>query len=152
MIDLQVFMESFTAISFGLMAGIYFIFSNTVMKSLASVSDAHAAIVMVKINNAILNPAFFLLFWGSGITACLTIMNFLARDIPLIKIIGATVFLIGSNLVTLVINVPLNKKLASNVYTNNSMDEFWNSYLKNWTRWNHVRTFCASLGFMLVVI
>lgn len=149
--ELQYLVQVYTTISFGLMAGIYFIFSNTIMRALSNIPAVQASEAMVKINREILNPFFFVLFWGSCIGACFTIVTFISKGTSTLMLIAATIFLMGSTLVTLLINVPLNEKLAAMVYLNDNVMEFWKVYRKNWTRWNHVRTLCASIGFFLLV-
>ena len=149
--ELQYFVQVFTTICFGLMAGIYFIFSNTIMRALSNIPAVQASEAMVRINREILNPFFFVLFWGSCIGACFTIVTFINKDMPTLTLIAAMIFLMGSTLVTLLINVPLNEKLAAMVYLNDNVMEFWIVYRKSWTRWNHVRTLCASIGFFLLI-
>ena len=46
-------------------------------------------------------------------------------------------------------NVPLNNALAAA----NSLDgpEIWNAYLRDWVKWNHVRTVACTLACTLLV-
>lgn len=51
---------------------------------------------------------------------------------------GSLLYLVGTVLVTIAFNVPLNDALA--IVKPDSMDgtNLWASYLTNWTIWNHV--------------
>ncbi len=70
----------FAAVSTGLLAGIYFIFSNTVMPALAGMAITSAAEVMQRINRLILNPPFLVLFMGSAFTGLLLIWFRITRQ------------------------------------------------------------------------
>ena len=51
----------------------------------------------------------------------------------------------GSLMVTMVFNVPMNNALAAAVPDDANSADLWANYLTNWTFWNHIRT-AASLG------
>ena len=148
MVELQSVLKILTVTSFGLMAGIYFIFSNTIMNTFAEIPAKQAAETMTEINRVILNPFFFILFWGSGVGACFVLANFILKGESLTLALGSLIFLTGSVFVTLLVNVPLNKKLESIVCSNKNVVDFWKIYLIKWARWNHVRTICTSIGFV----
>jgi len=152
MADLQVLVENFTVISFGLMAGIYFVFSNTIMKALSNVEENQAAQTMSQINSCILNPIFFLLFWGSAAGSCIVVFLSFHNDFSLAVLVGAVIFLIGSTVVTLVVNVPLNNRLQTAVLNSVSMLDVWPKYMNSWNSWNNVRTVSSGLAFILLVI
>ena len=54
--------------------------------------------------------------------------------------------MIGSFLLTIVFNVPLNNALDAADATTATGQEFWQNYLTNWTFWNHIRTVASILS------
>jgi uncharacterized membrane protein len=67
-------------------------------------------------------------------------------------IAGAVCYIIGTFLVTMFGNVPLNDQLAAVSSTAVESEELWSHYLNRWTLWNHVRTVAsvaAALFFTL---
>lgn len=143
-IDLVYIGEAVMKLSMVTMIGLYFIFSNTVMQSLRSMDNG--ADVMVKINQQILNPVFMATFIVSGISAIYFIF---AGKGALIA--GGIIFFIGTTLVTMIKNVPLNNALLATADAL-SRHEVWNKYLDKWVFWNHVRTVSALVsGFILVL-
>ncbi|MEM9235043.1 MAG: anthrone oxygenase family protein, partial [Pseudomonadota bacterium] len=69
-------------------------------------------------------------------------------------IISATaIYVIGMLGVTIGGNVPMNEKLASMRADTAEAAEYWQIYLKVWTRWNHARTAASFIaaGLFLAV-
>ena len=67
------------ALGSGLMAGLFFVFSNSVMKALAALPPDKGIAAMQAINVAIVNPLFLAVFLGTA-AACLSATIFaLAR-------------------------------------------------------------------------
>ena len=67
---------------------------------------------------------------------------------------GAALYIVASFISTIVFNVPLNDKLATFQGNEPAAAEFWATYLKDWTFWNHVRTIAslaASVAFMAAI-
>lgn len=138
------------ALGSGLIAGLFFVFSNTMMRSLASVPPAHGIAVMQAINVIILNPLFLTIFMGTAVAGVfLTISAFMNWQAPgqgwLVA--GSVLYVVGSFLVTMVFNVPRNNALAAIAPDSAEGATLWASYLQTWTAWNHVRAI-ASLAAM----
>lgn len=136
------------AIGSGLMAGVFFAFSTSVMKGLGKLPAEHGIAAMQTINVVILNPLFLGVFLGTAIACGAAIfMALLQQDAHgrLMVISGAGLYLIGSFLVTMRFNVPRNNRLAR--LSPSALDSVavWSEYLQMWTAWNHVRT-VASLA------
>ncbi|MBC3767046.1 DUF1772 domain-containing protein [Neptunicella marina] len=143
-----------------LMAGIYLIFSNTLMRVLAKLPAAEGAKVMDSINRIIINPVFLTLFVGSGLASIYLIFNALL-DNNLFLLAAAGVFFVGSTLVTILCNVPLNDKLAIAVVLvkeqsacslQRDLENYWQSYLVKWSKWNWVRTVCSASSCFLLLL
>jgi uncharacterized membrane protein len=130
----------------GLMAGLFFAFSNFVMKALARLRPDSGVAAMQSINVTVLNPLFLCLFLGTA-AACLPLVIYsLVRwqhPAAVWLLAGATHYLIGNFVVTAAFNVPLNEALARIDASNPEAVRFWRDYVAGWTRWNHVRTITA---------
>lgn len=147
--DLWTALLILAAIGGGLNAGLFFIFSNTIMRSFDRLPAADAVAAMSSINRVILNPLFFLVFFGTALLCLVLLVGRL--DSPLV-VVGALFYLIGSIGVTMVCNVPLNDKLAKVSPSADDMDRQWRAYRGPWTRWNHVRTVACLLAAAAFVI
>ena len=122
-----------------LMAGLLFAFSVAVMPALARVTPDAGLATMNAVNVVILNPLFLIVFMGTAVVcAALVAVAFYNWGKPGMGwlMVSAVVYLAGTLLVTMAINVPMNDALAAG-----SMP--WADYLARWTSWNHVRTVAA---------
>ncbi len=144
----------FAIVSAGMIAGIYFIFSNTVMPTLASMETTTAANTMKLINRIILNPLFFSLFMGSALASlAIVVQTFIGVGHQSSYIGGgAALLLIASFILTLLFNVPLNNLLDASDIHSIAADETWSHYLDNWVFWNHVRTWVTFLASLLFTV
>jgi uncharacterized membrane protein len=135
----------------GLVGGIFFAFSNFVMPALAQQPGIDGARAMQSINVTVLNPLFFVVFFGTGLIAlAVALATPLAWSAPgaILSWIAAALYLFGTLGITMVFNVPLNDRLASAAPESN-LAQTWNHYLRDWTWWNHVRTIAALLAAAL---
>ena len=128
--------------------GVFFAFSTFVMRALAQLPAGQGVAAMQRINVVVLNPLFLGLFLGTAFlcTAC-AVAAFLpwsAQRSPLLVASGG-LYLAGSLGVTMARNVPRNKKLARAAPEAAGTADYWRQYVREWTRWNHVRT-VASIG------
>jgi uncharacterized membrane protein len=126
-----------------LMAGLFFIFSNTIMTALGKLPPPAGIAGMQSINVTILNPGFFLVFFGTSVLSAMLIvvavLN-LSQSWALPLLAGALCYLVGSLLVTMIFNVPLNNRLAAARAETAEASKVWAEYLRVWTAWNHLRT------------
>jgi uncharacterized membrane protein len=135
------------ALGCALLAGLFFAFSNFIMKALMRIPAPSGIAAMQAINVTVLNPLFLALFFGTA-AAC-ALLLFLAWERPL-AVLGAALYLVGTFGVTMVFNVPRNNALvrldpADSVAA-------WRRYVQEWTWWNHVRTFAAVLAAVLLAL
>lgn len=136
----------FAALGCGLMAGVFFAFSVFVMKALARLAPAEGIAVMQSINVAVINPLFLGAFLGTGVMCVVAmIVSLMHWDRPdaVYLLAGSVLYLVGTFLVTVVFNVPLNNSLAAVTPADRNSAQQWISYLDRWTAWNHVRTTAA---------
>jgi uncharacterized membrane protein len=150
-------LKVFAAIGCGLIAGVFFAFSTFVMKALAQQPPAQGIAAMQSINITVINPLFMGAFLGQAV-ACifLTISLLLKWHQPSVVylLLGSLLYLVGTFLVTILCNVPLNDALAIADPNSTEGANLWARYLTDWTVWNHVRTIAAiaaSALFMLAL-
>jgi uncharacterized membrane protein len=126
----------------GLMAGLFFAFSVAVMPALRRMNPAGGTEAMQSINSTILNPVFGVLFGGTTVLCILLAVAapFSAQRGTVWIVVGAVLHVVGSFLVTVALNVPLNNRLAAVEPDTAVATGMWNEYLVRWTAWNHVRT------------
>lgn len=136
------------ALGCGLVAGVFFAFSTFVMNALARLQPSQGIAAMQSINITAISPLFMLALFGTG-AACLVlaISSIFKWQQPasMYLFVGALLYLVGSIVVTIAFNVPLNDALAIVKPESPEGVDLWARYLTNWTFWNHVRT-VASLA------
>ncbi|MFZ0613586.1 MAG: anthrone oxygenase family protein [Desulfobacterales bacterium] len=132
----------------GLIAGLFFAFSTFVMKALAHLPPAGGIAAMQSINIAVLNPWFFAAFFGTSAVCFVLLLYSLfnwSEPGAIYLLTGGLLYLLGTILVTVVFNVPLNDALAAVEPGSVAGADLWTRYLSVWTSWNHVRT-AGALG------
>lgn len=121
--------------------GVYLAFSAVVMPALARRPDDDATAIMVAINERAVRPVFMVLFFGTAVACVVTVAAAITEPgarAPS-RIAGSVAYLAGW-LSTMVINVPLNNRLADH------RAELWPHYRRVWTRANHVRALLSLVG------
>ena len=131
------------ALGSGVMAGLFFAFSTFVMQALGKRPAPVGIAAMQSINETILNPAFFSVFFGTALLslalAVLALTGWSDAGAAW-RLAGALLYLIGSIGITMLFNVPLNNRLAKVAPDSTEGATLWAHYLKVWTAWNHLRT------------
>jgi uncharacterized membrane protein len=156
MISHIVFLLVFAAaIGCGLVAGIFFAFSSFVMAALGRLPSDHGIAAMNAINVTVINPIFFLAFFGTA-ALCLAAsagmaMRWTATGGTLV-LLASVIYLIGCIGVTMGRNVPLNNALAAVPLGTPEAAALWTRYLSDWTFWNTVRTAASALSAVLFTI
>jgi uncharacterized membrane protein len=141
-----------------LIGGIFFAFSNFVMKAFARMPPAEGIAAMQSINVVVLNPLFLGAFMGTAVIslliAVLAVKWWETPSAPWL-VAGALLYLVGTFLLTSLGNVPLNKQLAAVQANDPAAIKVWEHYLDRWTLLNSVRTvaaICAALMFTVGLI
>jgi len=135
-----------SALGSGLVAGFFYAFSTTVMKSLGKLPPPQGIAAMQTINVVVINPWFLSVFLGTAVAClCSIIAAVLRWQRPGAgyALVGALLYLVGTVLVTMLFNVPRNDALAAVEPHSAQAAAFWAEYLSTWTLWNHVRTAAA---------
>ena len=133
-----------------LIGGLLFAFSICVMQALASVPAEEGMRVMQRINRVILNPLFFFVFMGTSLLSVVNVvvvMSGWGGKCPITFVAASGVYLIGVFIITAAGNVPMNNRLDALKPADG--EEYWQLYLKNWTRLNHLRTAASTMAILL---
>lgn len=132
-----------TAIGAGLMAGVFFTFSNFVMPALAKLPADQGTAAMQSMNVEAINRWFMTALFGTG-AACLVLAVLSFRSVAnpraFLRFAGAVVYVLGIIVVTAACNVPRNNALAVLDPAGAGSAAAWSRYLGEWVFWNHVRT------------
>ena len=135
-----------------LIGGVFFAFSSFIMKALARLAPREGIAAMQSINVVVLNPAFLGAFLGTAVICLLVAVISVAgwgKPSAAFYLAGASVYFIGTFLVTGLGNVPLNNRLAAVDAADHVAVAVWEQYLKRWTRLNTVRTIAAMTAALL---
>lgn len=155
--NLHVGLILIAALGCGLIGGIFFAFSNFVMRALARLPDAQGMAAMQAINVTVLNPLSLGTFMGTALV-CAVLAGYgllhLSQAGSIWLIGGGLLYLAGNLLVTTARNVPRNNALARLDPVSAAAGNAWREYLRAWTAWNHVRTvtaLAASAAFVVAL-
>jgi len=138
-----------------LIGGVFFAFSSFVMKALARIPSSEGIAAMQSINVVVINPSFLGAFMGTAVLSLVVFGLALARwghPSAMFFLGGAVFYIVGTFLVTLFGNVPLNDQLAAVSATDPATLDLWDHYLDRWTVWNHVRTVAALVAALLFTL
>ena len=138
-----------------LIGGVFFAFSSFVMKALARMPSSEGIAAMQSINVVVINPSFLSAFMGTTVLSLGVIGLALVQwsHPSAIYFMGAAVlYIVGTFLVTIFRNVPLNNQLAAMSATDPATRDVWDHYLDQWTMWNHVRTVAAMVAALLYTV
>jgi uncharacterized membrane protein len=140
-----------SVITMGLIAGVFYAFSCSVMLGLRQADDRTFVTAMQRINVAILNPWFMISFLGALVftilAGALRISGNGAGVLP--WIIAAAVLYIVAVAVTGGINVPLNNQLdaAGDPGAIAELAAVRAAFEATWVRWNLVRAVACTAAF-----
>lgn len=143
-----------------LVAGFLFAFSVVVMPGIKSLSDREFLLAFQVMDRVIQNnqPIFVLVWAGSVIVLIASVLlGFGQLDaVGRILIICATlIYLLGVQLPTIMINVPLNNKLQTldiNYATDAAHKTAREDFEPRWNRWNTIRSVLSSLVSVLLIV
>jgi uncharacterized membrane protein len=141
------------AIASALNAGIFYAFSSFVMRALGRIPSEQGMNAMNAINVVVINPSFMILFLGTTLLcAGLGVWSLfsLSEANAWLVLAASLIFVIGCFGVTMAFNVPLNDQLAA--ASPAEAAAVWQTYLRAWTMWNHVRTVAPILSAALFIV
>ena len=110
---------------------------------------------MQSINVVVLNRWFLGVFLGTALACTAVAVWAVAVWQPprsAAAMAGSIMYLVGTFGVTMRCNVPLNDGLARADGTTADGVRTWDTYLRAWTVWNHVRTTAALVAAWLLIL
>lgn len=142
------------AVTNGLLAGLFFAFSVAVGPGLRQVQDRQFVRTFQAVNAAILNPTFLTVFLAAPLAACGAALTSLATGdhaTLLWAVLGAAGSVV-TVLVTGLVNVPLNNRLAGAPTTAEGSASARRGFELRWNRWNTVRTLSSAAALVCLVL
>lgn len=134
------------AVGAGLMAGLFFAFSTSVMPGLGLRPPAEAAAAMQAMNVRIQNPLFLLVFLGSALAGLAVAVLALVTGGSGLHVAGGLLVVAGSFGITMGVNVPMNNRL------DREGEPYWAEYARRWTVWNNVRAGASAAALLLLAL
>ena len=132
-------------ISSALVGGVFQAFSDFVMRGLARCDSAAGIQAMQYINKTVFTSVFLYTFLA--LMPASIVLAFLTPDMfeagQYLVWMAAAIYSLTVFGVTIVGNVPMNEHLDRLNYSNPDSHDYWIHYVKQWTRFNHLRTLGA---------
>lgn len=142
----------------GLLAGLFFAFVCAVSPAYRRLGDEEFVHGFRAINRAILRPSFLTVFFAAPVTALATAAVGTVSGAP---VDGTAMVLLwvwaagslGSFLITVTINVPLNTRLdRATIDTNADCSAARGGFEARWNRWNLIRTLASTIAVLGVAL
>ena len=139
----------------GLSAGLFYAWQVSVIPGTKLTQDYTYIETMQKINRAIINPPFMLIFLGSLLIQILSVILYWNTEMSLWLILSATlVYGAGTVIITGLGNVPLNDaldELQLNDLSKEEISKERHDYEVPWNRLHLIRTIFSVISFMLLL-
>lgn len=148
----------FAILTTGLSAGLFYAWAVSVIPGTKNIPDKSYLEAMQAINKAILNPGFFIIFFGALLLmSCSAYLQFKTNTgLPFWMIIcGVVAYLAGTIGVTVFGNVPMNETLDLVNLNALSMEELKltrQSYEGRWNKFHMLRTLFSVASFILLIM
>lgn len=145
-----------TATLTALQAGLFYAWSCSVMLGFARLNDREFVTAMQATNRAILNPVFFVSFFGAPVFLIIsTIFHYYQPHRFWFLLAATVVFLGGTFGVTMFGNVPLNNRLDRfdlKAATEEQIALQRKNFERPWNNLNAVRAVSSTISVILVII
>ncbi|MEF3079157.1 anthrone oxygenase family protein [Winogradskyella poriferorum] len=141
----------------GLSAGLCFTWSNSITSGLGRLDDLGYLSAFQQINRTILNPTFFIVFFGPFFLSIINIYVFrnAPSDIKGLLIAAAVIYTVGVVVVTIFGNVPLNElvdKTNLNTASAEDLKTLRATFETKWNQFHTIRTVTSIIAFVLLII
>ena len=143
------------ALGCALNAGVFFAFSAFVMAGLRRLPAAQGIAAMQAINVTAVTPAFMSALFGTALACVAAVIAGIStwgESFAPYLVGGAAAYLAGTITLTLAYHVPRNDALAEVDPASAEGTSYWDRYLAEWTRWNHVRAAAALAAAALLAV
>ncbi|MCK5355890.1 MAG: DUF1772 domain-containing protein [Methyloprofundus sp.] len=156
--NIQIMIIFMATLSTGLMAGIFFTWTNAVTPGIGKLKDIEYLSALQSMNRVILNPAFYMVFLCPIVTVPLaTVLNYNTEPsfIFWLLLVTSIIYLLGVFFITILGNIPLNELLDKNDLDKFSLEDarnLRNEIEKKWNNYNFIRTITSSITLILLII
>ncbi len=140
----------------GMSAGLCFTWTNAITPGIGRLNDIVYLQAFQQMNRTILNPMFFVVFFGPFLLSLLNLYLFKGSSSTFmwLLITATVIYFFGVVLVTIFGNVPLNEMLAKTDLSNTSVDQLKSlrdNFEVKWNRLHLIRTLTSILSFSLLI-
>jgi len=141
----------------GLSAGLCFTWSNAVTTGIGRLDDLGYLSAFQQMNRTILNPMFFIVFFGPLPLDLVNIYLFKSASSTIIwlLILATVIYFLGVVLITIFGNVPLNEMLDKTNLGSASIEELKSlrdAFENKWNRLHQIRIISSGISFLLLLI
>ena len=142
----------------GLMAGIFFTWTNAVKPGIGKLSDIQYLEALQSMNRVILNNTFKIIFLGAIIAVALVpvfYFNLYPKNIFWLFVFTLVIYWIGVFGVTISGNIPLNEildKTNLDSITSDEIKTLRKSIEFKWNNFNLIRSISSAITFILLII
>ncbi len=142
----------------GLMAGIFFTWSNAVKPGIGKLNDVDYLSALQSMNRVILNSLFLIVFIGSIISVALVPafhFHLYPKNIFWLLILIVIIYMVGVFFVTVLGNIPLNEILDKrnlSIMNPNDLSILRDSIENKWNNFNLIRSISSAISFLLLII
>ncbi len=148
-VDVTLFAYGLSGLLMALVAGVFLAFSDFVMRSLSDASPRAGIESMQLINRKVYSSV--VLVWLLGLVPVSAILSayawaFVQGPAQAWFVAGGVFYFVGTFMVTMLGNVPMNRRLDTMATDVAATQIYWISYATFWTMWNHVRTVASALA------
>ncbi|MFE0751852.1 DUF1772 domain-containing protein [Gordonia sp. NPDC058843] len=141
-----------TIVTTGLSAGVLAGFGYAVIPGLSRVGADVAVAAMQRMNSAILNPLFAVIFAGGVVFGALTVWATWNSGLRWWAL-AATVLTALGVVITMVVNVPANDRLdAAGDVRGEAAVKVWSQFTAVWVPWNIVRSVLTAAAVAVLVV
>ncbi|MCC9071077.1 DUF1772 domain-containing protein [Flavobacterium sp. F-65] len=156
-IDTKTIVLLLTTLLTGLLAGIFFTWTNAVTPGIGHLDDINYLRAFQNMNRSIVNPLFLIVFLGPVLLSFVTVYLYKSNHhyILWLLLLAAIIYLIGVFLITIMGNIPLNSLLDKTDLTNITLEDAKSLRDQFEVKWNFlhlIRTITATLSFLLLII
>ena len=158
MMKTQIIILVLATLTSGLMAGIFFTWSNAVTPGIGKLCDMDYLRALQSMNRVILNPAFRLVFIGAIITVALAPIFYFrtqSNQVFWLLFMAFGIYWIGAFGVTFFGNIPLNRMLESTNLETISIENariLRDDIEVKWNNMNLMRSISSGVTFLLLIV
>jgi uncharacterized membrane protein len=141
----------------GLSAGLCFTWSNSITSGIGNLDNYGYLSAFQEMNRTILNPTFFIVFFGPLFLGLINLYVFknAPSSIIWLLILATVIYFIGVSLITIFGNVPLNEILDKTDLVSVNIEDLQTLRNTIEDKWNHlqlIRTISSIISFFLLIL